>query len=220
MLDQPLLWAGAAVMATVAFAALVWVKGKRRQQVPWREPALLASAGDVPSGYTVVLGTSSSAEAGSADRLSASAPTAAMQIEPPGMTQTQAEVLRQRALAAEQRAERAAAVIRAGLLPHLRHWLKQRVARKLMADRAQLLQSQQVATMRTIAVEQRLARIEEQVKRQNESYQQRLETLTRELLQAREENRELIRARIVQVKADMQAARERLMAQSYADQGP
>ena len=136
------------------------------------------------------------------------------------MTQTQAEVLRQRALAEEQRAERAAAVIRAGLVPHLRHWLKQRVARKLMADRAQLLQSQQAATMRTMAVEQRLARIEEQVKRQNESYQQRLEALTRELLEAKEENRELIRARIVQVKADMEAARERLMAQSYPNQGP
>ena len=119
-----------------------------------------------------------------------------------------------------QRAERAAAVIRAGLLPHLRHWLKQRVARKLMADRAQLLQTQQAATMRTMAVEQRLARIEQLVKRQNESYQQRLEELTRELLVAKEENRELIRARIVQVKADMEAARARLMAQSCPEGEP
>ncbi len=206
-LNLQLLLSAAALAGVIALAAIVWNLARRTRVLPLRGPALLAAGGDVPSGYTIVLGTSSASESGLADHRSAAAPSAAVQIEPPGITQTQAEVLRQRVLAAEQRAERAVAVIRAGLLPHLRHWLKQRVARKLITDREQLLQTQQAATLRTMAVEQRLARIEQQVKRQNDSYQQRLEALTRELLVAKEENRELIRARIAQVKADMEAAR-------------
>jgi len=218
ILNLQLLLSAAALVGVVALAAVVWILARRTRSLPPPRPALLTAGDDVPSGYTVVLGTSSATESASADRHSAPAPTAAMQIEPPGITQTQAEVLRQRVLAAEQRAERASAIIRAGLLPHLRHWLKQKLARKLIVDRTQLLQTQQAATLRTMAVEQRLARIEQQVKRQNESYQQRLAALTRELLVAKEENRELIRARIVQVRADMEAARARLMAQSYPDE--
>jgi len=204
----------AALVGVVALGFMVWVLIRRTRVVPLRGPALLGPGRDVPSGYTVVLGTRSNTDSTAAAGHTPSTPTTDIQIEPPGITQTQAEVLHQRVLAAEQRAERAAAVLRAGLLPHLRHWLKQRLARKLLADRAQLLQAQQVATQRTMAVEQRLVRIEQQVQRQNAAYQERIEALTRELLAAKEENRELIRARIAQVKADMEAARERLMAGS------
>jgi hypothetical protein len=124
--------------------------------------------------------------------------------------------LRQRALAAEQRAERANAVIRAGLIPHLRQWLKLNLVRKLIADRSQLLETQQVAAHKAMAVEERLSRLEQQIQRQNSGYQARIEELTRDLIVAKEENRELIRARIAQVKAEMEAARARLMAQTEA----
>jgi hypothetical protein len=146
--------------------------------------------------------------------LASSAPQPIIHIETPGATQTQAEVLRQRALAAEQRAERATAVIRNGLIPQLSHWLKQKLLRRLIADRAQLLGTQQVATLKVLGVEERLARIEQQIQRQNSAYQERIEALTRELIVAKEENRELIRARIAQVKAEMEAARAKLMAQT------
>ena len=96
-------------------------------------------------------------------------------------------------------------------------WLKQKLVRKLIADRAQLLETQQAATHKMMAVEERLSRIERQIQRQNDTYQARLEALTRELRTAKEENRELIRARIAQVKAEMEAARVRLMAQSERD---
>ena len=66
-------------------------------------------------------------------------------------------------------------------------------------------------------MEERLARIERQIQRQNEAYQARIDELTRELIVAKEENRELIRARITQVKAEMEAARARLMGQSDSD---
>jgi hypothetical protein len=165
----------------------------------------------------VVVRTRSATELAPADTRASSAPRPIIHIETPGATQTQAEVLQQRALAAEQRAERATAVIRRGLIPHLRHWLKQKVLRKLIADRAQLLGTQQAATLKAVAVEERLARIEQQIQRQNSAYQERIEALTRELIVAKEENRELIRARITQVKAEMAAARARMMAQAEPD---
>ena len=111
-------------------------------------------------------------------------------------------------------------MIRAGLIPHLRHWLKQKLVRRLITDRAQLMETQQVATLKALAVEERLARIEQQIQRQTSAYQERIEALTRELIVAKEENRELIRARIMQVKAEMAAARARLLVQTESgDQG-
>ena len=77
-----------------------------------------------------------------------------------------------------------------------------------------MLGTQQIATRKAMAVEERLARIEQQIQQQNQAYQERIEELTRELIVAKEDNRELIRARIAQVKQDMEAARARLMAQS------
>ena len=62
-----------------------------------------------------------------------------------------------------------------------------------------------------------LCRVEQQVQRQNSVYQERIEALTRELILAKEESRELIRARITQVKAEMEAARAKLMAQTESD---
>ena len=49
---------------------------------------------------------------------------------------------------------------------------------------------------------ERLARIEAQVKLQTQAYVYRIQELTRELQAAREENRELIKVRIAQVKME------------------
>jgi hypothetical protein len=95
--------------------------------------------------------------------------------------------------------------------------LKQKLLRKLITDRAELLEAQHAATAKALSVEERLARVERQIQQQNEGYQQRIEALTHELLAAKEENRELIRAQIRQVKAEMEAARARLLAQANDD---
>jgi len=63
-------------------------------------------------------------------------------------------------------------------------------------------------------VDDRLTRVELQIQQQNQAYQRRIEELTRQLIAAREESRELIRAQIAQVKAEMEAARARLLAQA------
>jgi hypothetical protein len=193
----------------------VLILARRRPSLAPQRPALLTSGGNEPLTYTVVTGTRSAADAACARLSPTRTAQPFIQVEAPGATQTQAEVLRQRAVAAEQRAERANAVIRERLIPHLSAWLKQKLVRKLVDDRAQLLETQQAAAHKVMAVEERLTRIEEQVQRQNETYQTRIQALTRELLTAKEENRELIRARIAQVKAEMETARTRLMAQSF-----
>ena len=143
------------------------------------------------------------------------APHPVIHLENPGATQTQS-AWQQRALAAEEKAERTQALVRKGMIPHLQRWLKQKVLRKLVADRSELLTAQQAATHKARAVDERLTRIELQIQQQNLAYERRLEELTLELLAAKEENRELIRARIVQVKAEMEAARARALAQANA----
>ena len=200
----------------MALGALGWALARRRNRLAPPTPGLLTAGEDMPSSYTVVVGTRSATEGASARTPPQPAPQPIIHIATASATQTQAEALRRRALAAEQRADRATAVIRSGLIPHLRQWLKQKLVRKLVTDRARLLETQQAATLKALAVEERLTRIEQQIQRQNASYEARIEKLTRELMVAKEESRELIRARISQVKAEMEAARARLMAQSEA----
>jgi len=161
--------------------------------------------------------SASATESAASNRRTAPPPRPLIHVETPGDTQTQSEDLRQRALDAEQRADQATAVIRAGLLPQLNHWLKQTLTRKLMTDRAHLMKTQHVAALKALAVEQRLSRIEQQLQQQNQTYQQRIDELTHLLAVAKEENRELIRVRITQVKAEMAAARARLLAQAGSD---
>ena len=219
--SNPPLVTAAALAGIVALGALVWILARRSRALSQATPSSLAADGEsgvaMPSSYTVIVGTRSATEPAPADTRPPSPPRPIVRIETPGATQTQAEVLRQRALAAEQRAERANAVIRSGLIPHLSHWLKQKLVRKLITDREQLLGAQQAATLKALGVEERLARIEQQIQRQNSAYQERIEALTRELVVAKEENRELIRARIMQVKAEMETARARLLAQTESD---
>ena len=107
--------------------------------------------------------------------------------------------------------------MRDGLLTHLSQWLKEKFVRRLIDDRAQLLEMQQAAALKTLAMDERLAKVERQIQQQNFAYEQRIIDLTRELNAAREGNRELIQAQITQVKAEMEAARARFMSEAKAE---
>jgi hypothetical protein len=219
----PLLVAVLALGGVLALIALVWVIARRTRAFEPRPPRLLVAGEEngaaAASLFTVVRTQSVT---GSAPPGTAAPPTPPpiVHIEVAGATQTHAEILRRRAHAAEQRAARATAAMRSGLIRDLTRWLKQKLLRKLITDRAELLEAQRAATAKAITVEERLARLERQIQQQNQGYQQRIEHLTRELLAAKEENRELIRAQIRQVKAEMEAARARLLAQANEDERP
>jgi hypothetical protein len=216
--DTGLAWLAALAGMVLALVALIVALSRTRKRVP-AAPVLLPehaeSAGAAGASYTVVIAPRSVTGSGPdpAPRASASQPV--VQLDTAG-TQTQSAGWQQRALEAEASAERARAMVRRGVLPHLRRWLKQRLVRKLATDRAQLLQTQQAATRKALSVDERLSRIELQLQQQNRAYERRIEELTCELFAAKEENRELIRARIVQVKLEMEAARVRLLAQAEA----
>jgi len=211
-----------ALGATFTLLAVVWFLIRRARALPSRPPKLIPELAEsdcgVLSSYTVVMGTQSGTAPATPGARPLSTPPPIIHLDVPATTQTQTEALRQRALAAEERAERATALIRARLLPHLSRWLKEKLLRKLVTDRAQLLEAQQAAAQKAMTVEERLARVERQIQQQNRGYQQRIEELTRELLAAKEENRELIRAQIRQVKAEMEAARTLLVAQAEREE--
>jgi hypothetical protein len=107
--------------------------------------------------------------------------------------------------------------VRQGVITELSGWLKQKLVNRLVTDRAQMLEAQQLATRMATTLDQRLARIEEQIQKQNQAYTRRIEELNQELAAAREENRELIRERIAQVRAEMEAARARALAEADLD---
>ena len=107
--------------------------------------------------------------------------------------------------------------VRQGVIRELSAWLKHKLVRRLVEDRSQLMQAQHLATRMANSLDSRLARIEAQIQQQNQAYVRRVEELQRELSVAREENRELIRERIAQVKAEMEATRARMLAEAQLD---
>jgi len=107
--------------------------------------------------------------------------------------------------------------VREGIIKELSGWLKRKFVRRLVTDRSQLIEAQQIATRMANTLDGRLARIEAQIQQQNQAYVRRIEELNQQLAAAREENRELIRERIAQVKAEMEASRVRLLAEANLD---
>jgi hypothetical protein len=69
-------------------------------------------------------------------------------------------------------------------------------------------------TLKALAVDERLGRLEIQIQQQNQVYEQRIERLTQELAVTKEESRALIRVQITQIKSEMEAARVRLVAEA------
>jgi hypothetical protein len=171
------------------------------------------NAGTTPSGYTVIVTPLSIT--GSAPDSPPALPSAMplVHLETPSARQTQSATWEQRALAAEAQAKHAQTIIQQGLLPDLGRWLKQKFLRKLLVHRSQLLAAQEEATRKVMAVDARLTKLELQIQQQTQSYMRRIEELTAELLAAKEENRELIRSKIAQVKIEMEAARKKILEQ-------
>jgi hypothetical protein len=202
-----------AVGLGVLLALCLWLLFAR-----WREPrhlpALLPDTHAASRSPTYVIVTPSSTTGTHTGVQGASLDLQPLaHFDSPESGPTHSETWRNRALLAEQQAQAAKETLRAGLGPQLAKWLKQKFVRKMVADRAAMIEAQNAAALQAAAVDKRLARIEEQIQDQNAAYELRIAELTAELNAARTENRELIRARIAQVKAEMLKARERLMAE-------
>jgi hypothetical protein len=218
--DLSLVWTGILVFAAVSCLALGWMIGRRRRsRKPGRLLAAPAERGlTSPSSYTVIVAPTSIT--GSAPDPAAIAPVVpTVHVDTPGPGPTQSGSWEQRALVAEHRARQAEEVLRKGLLPHLSRWMREKLLRRLLSDRGQLLAAQEEATRKVMAVDARLSKLEAQIQQQTRVYVKRIEELTSELLAAKEENREFIRAKITQVKIEMEAARKKILEQQSKTAG-
>lgn len=115
----------------------------------------------------------------------------------------------QRALAAEQKAEKAHAVIRQGLIAHLARWMSDTLVQKLLLQRAQLIEAQQKAVTEVDRLGQRLDSIHSRMHHRLVEYEGRIMELEKELDTKDEINRELIRAEIQSIRQKMEAERSR-----------
>jgi hypothetical protein len=122
---------------------------------------------------------------------------------------TAAEHWKQRALHAEQRAERQANLVRNGLLPHLTRWFKSWFVQGLLSQRAQLVDTQECAERDLAQLEQRLAQLHAPLEERLRAYEQRIAELERDLALKGEENRELIKATIAIARKRLERERAR-----------
>jgi len=114
----------------------------------------------------------------------------------PESSNSEAVYWEQRALAAEQRANKAAAVVKDGLTPHLARLMKDQLVWTLLAQRNQMVSAQESGVSMVEELEQRLESIQTEFESRVESYERRIVELEQELAEKAQINRELISARI------------------------
>lgn len=119
------------------------------------------------------------------------------------------ESWKQRALLAEQRAAKAQAVVRSGLLGHLAQWMADKLTQKLLSQRAQLLSAQERATLEVAELEARLEKVHAPLQERLLAYERRIADLEKELAAKGEENRELIKAKIQFIRKQLEIEREK-----------
>jgi len=200
---------GASVLLTVLLLLILWRSARRRRRLRARPASSgtlrLSNATLDGSSGTFVISSSVSGSAQDDRQGLPSQPLVLLDSSAKTETQTPAFTgLQKQKDALEDRS----------LREQLSLWLKQKLVRRLITDRAELLHSQQQATLKVMAVDERLSRIEAHLQQQNRTYELRIEELNRELLATKQENRALIHAKIAQVKAEMEAAKARIMSQA------
>jgi hypothetical protein len=97
--------------------------------------------------------------------------------------------------------------LRAQIVARLTRLLGETFVKRLFADRKHLLEAQSKTAAETEQIEQRIDSIQSQVEQRYRAYEQRIAKLEVELAAAEDENRELIRAKIVLAKQELEAER-------------
>jgi 7TM-HD extracellular len=180
------------VLCAVIFALALW-RGFRMQRAPSMLPARLDHE---------------PASRASQDSAVVSCPNCAEAIVIQGANSEAVLPWQQRALIAEQRAQQATAMMRKSLLPHLARWLRTKIVRGLITQRAQLLNAQQAAELELAKLEKRLASINAPLEERLKAYELRIAELENELAAKARENQELIRIQIALTRKKLE--RERL----------
>jgi len=194
-------WMAAYAVGALLLVAMIWRMSRRPATRGETSPSF-------SGGRAVVMRQPLTTATTAASGATAESPTV-INIDATGAAQTQAQHWQQRAEAAERRAAEATAALQTGVLPQLTRWLREKFVRRLATDRALLLETQHTAAIKMLAVDERLAKVERELKDRYRVYERRIDELLKELAVARDENRELIRARIELLKAEMEKERTR-----------
>ena len=206
-------WLAGAALGALLLVAIIWRVAHRSgaraaMMAPMKIGNGSASSPVLSRGRIVITQPTSATGTSAAGGATAEGPTI-INVDATGATQSQSQAWQERAEAAERRAAEATAALQTGLLPHLSRWMKERFVGRLASDRAQLLETQRVAALKMLAVDERLAKVETELQQRYRVYERRIDELLKELAVAKEENRELIRAKIALVKAEMEKERAR-----------
>ncbi len=116
-----------------------------------------------------------------------------------------AEQWQQRALEAEQQAEKLRAAARSGLFAHLSQWLSSALTMKLLSQRRLMLENQSKAISEMAEMEARLEKVHAPLNDRLAAYQRRITELEKELEARGQENRELLKAKIEIMRKQLEA---------------
>ncbi len=106
------------------------------------------------------------------------------------------EAWRERALAAEARAQKATAMLRTKMLPHMARWMMQEFMQRLLLQRRTILDDHQTAEREVAELAERLEHVHAPLEERLRAYEKRIAELEAELAAKGEQNLELIKARI------------------------
>lgn len=118
-----------------------------------------------------------------------------------------AEEWRERALAAEARAEKAGELLRTKMLPHLAGGMMQEFAQRLLVQRREILSDHQTAELEVAELAERLQQVHAPLEERLRAYEKRIAELEAELAEKGEQNLALIRARIDSTRQKMETER-------------
>lgn len=116
---------------------------------------------------------------------------------------------RERALYAERRTEQARAIIRKGLIAQLADLMKIKIVRRLISQRETMLDTQERAAAEMAEIDARLEKIQAPLQDRLRAYERRIAELEKELSARGEENRELLKAKIVLARKQLEMERAR-----------
>jgi hypothetical protein len=125
----------------------------------------------------------------------------------PGDLPTDESGWRDRALAAEARAQKATAMLRASLLPHLARWMMNELVQRLLSQRSHLLTGQQKAEREVAELAARLEEVHAPLEDRLRAYEQRIAQLEAELAAKGEQNLDLIKAKIEMTRKKLEGER-------------
>ena len=95
--------------------------------------------------------------------------------------------------------------MREALIPHLARELKNRLVQVLFAQRQELLANESVATRRVEELEARLAKLQPAIAERIRGYERRIQLLEQQLEEKDQETRDLIRAKLVLARKELDA---------------